>query len=235
MAFKGENKMKRLVEIGTLSINPKLIEMRPINLVFVSRYRQAYRTGAVFPPLIVEAGTNLVVSGNHRLTAMLAEFGPNHKTSVIFKKFSNELEILKEFAKENATHGNPMDGITRRRIAAALMNLGTPIEEVSKIFNVPIRSLDVWGKRFIAVIGENGTQHLEPVKRGFPASQTTITPKLYEEHKRADRGLKAEELIGQLLRWLKNHWVEPREELVAGLDELQREIARFLKQVKRAA
>jgi hypothetical protein len=227
---------KRKVKVGELIVDPKLTELRPINLVFVSRYRQAYRTGAVLPPLIVEEGTNRVVSGNHRLHALLAEYGPDHETTVVSKRFSGELEVLKEFAKENATHGNPMDGITRKRIVAALLDMGAPVEEVSGLFNVPVRSLKKWGEHFVGVVGENGTQRLVPVKRGLnPAPGTTLTEKLYEEHKQKDRGVTAVELADQLLRWLRNGWVEPTGDIVASLGELRREIDKFLKKAKNAA
>jgi len=223
------------VRIGKLVVDPKLIELRPINLVYVSRYRQSYRMGAAIPPLIVEKGTSRIISGNHRFTAMMQEFGPDHKTEVIYKNFENELEVLKEFTRENAAHGYPLDGITRKRLVAAMLDLGAPIDEVSKLLNVPVRSLEAWGQHFVAILGADGTQRLAPVKRGFPAVQTAITPQLYEQHKRADRGLKVEELVGQLLRWLKNGWIEPKEEVVASLDELRREIAQFLKQARKAA
>jgi hypothetical protein len=223
------------VRIGELVVDPKLIELRPINPVFVSRYRQSYRMGAAIPPLIVEEGTNRIISGNHRFTAMVQEFGPDHETEVIYKAFENELEVLKEFTRENAAHGYPLDGITRKRLVAAMLDLGAPIEEVARLLNVPVRNLETWGRNFVAVIGSDGMQRHVPVKRGFPAVQTTITPQLYEQHKRADRGLKVEELVGQLLRWLKNGWVEPKEEVVASLDELRREIARFLEEARRAA
>jgi DNA-binding transcriptional MerR regulator len=223
------------VRVGELVVDPKLIELRPINPVFVSRYRQSYRMGAAIPPLIVEEGTNRIISGNHRFTAMVQEFGPDHETEVIYKAFENELEVLKEFTRENAAHGYPLDGITRKRLVAAMLDLGAPIEEVARLLNVPVRNLETWGRNFVAVIGSDGMQRHVPVKRGFPAVQTTITPQLYEEHKRADRGLKVEELVGQLLRWLRNGWVEPREEITASLDELRREIARFLKQARKAA
>lgn len=227
--------MRAKVRIGELVVDSKLIELRPINPVFVSRYRQSYRMGAAIPPLIVEEGTNRIISGNHRYTAMVQEFGPDYKTEVIYKKFEDELAVLKEFTRDNAAHGYPLDGITRKRLVAAMLDLGATIEEVARLLNVPVRNLESWGRNFVAVIGSDGMQRHVPVKRGFPAVQTTITPQLYEEHKRADRGLKVEELVGQLLRWLRNGWVEPKEDIVASLDELQREITRFLKQAERAA
>jgi hypothetical protein len=227
---------KRKVKVGELIVDPKLTELRPINLVFVSRYRQAYRTGAVLPPLIVEEGTNRVVSGNHRLQALLAEYGPDKEVAVSCKKFSGELEVLKEFARENAAHGNPMDGITRKRIAAALLDMGAPVEEVSNLFNVPVRSLEKWGEHFVGVVGEDGTQRLVPVKRGLNlAPGITLTERLYEEHKRKDRGVTAFELVDQLLRWLKNGWMEPTDDVVASLTELRSEIGKLLKKAAKVA
>jgi len=222
------------VRIGQLNIDPKLTELRPINPVYVSRLRQAYRTGAYLPPLIVEAGTNRVISGNHRMTAMLYEYGPDHETEVIFRRYANELEALKDFARENATHGLLMDGITRKRVVAALLDHGATLAEVSQLLNVPVKSLQSWGEHFVAVIGENGTQRHVPVKRGFPAHQTVLTAEKYEEHKRADRGIKAEELIDQLLRWLRNGWIEPRDSIIYNLEELRKQIAVFLKKAKAA-
>ena len=105
------------VAIGKLKIDKKLVRLRPTNAVFVSRYRQAYRAGALMPRLIVNEKNMTVVSGNHRLTAMQQEYPAEHEIEVELRSFANDRAIIEEFARDNSAHGNALDGISRKRIS----------------------------------------------------------------------------------------------------------------------
>jgi len=218
------------VKAGNLIIDERLTKLRPINQVFVSRYRQAYRMGAKFPPIIVEKGTNRVVSGNHRLTAFLSEFGPDKEICVDVRSFESEKEVLETFAKENATHGNALDTISKKRLTFALISEGASVEEVAKIFNIPVKTIEKWGDKVVAVIGREGrTKYSAPVKRGVVVEDGVVEERRYEEHIESDRGITFTALAKQLIRWLNNGWIKKSDKNIDLLQQLEKAIDGFLK------
>ena len=54
-----------------------VLDIRPVDSFVVSRYRQAWRTGAAFPPIIADKATREIISGNHRWQSAMDEFGPD--------------------------------------------------------------------------------------------------------------------------------------------------------------
>lgn len=200
---------KEKIELGKLVIDPKLVEIRPINTHFVSRYGQAYRTGAKFPLPIVEEGTLRITSGNHRVMAMLQEYGPDRKVNVMVNKYASEREVLECFVKENAVHGNALDGITRKRMTIALIDEGVTEEDIASLFNVPVKRVEQWGNQTVLVIGKKGKTKftvVKPGKRGLKGKTMTVAQ--YSTHVGRDRGLNVVSQMDQLIRWFSNDWVE---------------------------
>ena len=219
------------VKIKDLKIDPKLTEIRHINPVFVSRYRQVYRTTPeVMPPLIVQKGTNRVVSGNHRLSAMLKEFSEDYKTGVIEKEYGSEKQVLEDFAKENASHGNALDSFTKSKLIGALSEHGVTPEEISRIFNIPVKSIEKFGEGKIRVeIGNNKFED-RPVKRGFePDPEKPITKEQYDTHSKRDRGFHIAQMTGQIGRWLSQDLVVCNSNNLCAIKKLQTEIEGYLK------
>jgi hypothetical protein len=100
-----------------------------------------------------------------------------------------------------------LDGITCKRLAIALTNEGASLEEISALFNVALKRLVHWGEATVAVIGGNGQQETLPVKNAMKPD-TIVTTAQYEEHRKRDLGIAPDRLVDQLIRWLKNDWVE---------------------------
>jgi hypothetical protein len=217
---------EKMVKVGDLVIDPELTRMRPVNAVFVSRYRQAYRSGEQLPMPLVEAKTNRVVSGNHRVTALLEEYGEDHKIKVQSESFATESDVVKAFARENATHGNALSGSSRAALTIKLLQLGTSPEEVANIFGVSVRRVEEWGGHVVAVVGNGNKTEYRPVKAGVEA--TEMTQDQYAEHWQADRGISVIAQAEQLTRWLNNGWVGDDEETVQALSDLEHAIRRYM-------
>ena len=201
--------MKKIkVKIKDISTDPKLITLRPVNIVFVSRYRQAYRTGADFPLIIVDS-QNLVVSGNHRYQAMLEEFGPDYEITVNQKAFKSEKDRLEFFAAENSHHGNPLDGISKKRIAVSMIEAGATQEDVARVFNVHVQKVIKWGDNCAMLVIGRGKTTPVPLKKGPDIEPgQIITRKEYKEHIQCDIGKSPFSIAEQLSRWLRNGWVK---------------------------
>jgi hypothetical protein len=217
-------------KIGDLEIDPKLTELRHINMVFVSTYRQNYRSGAHFPPLVIQKGTNRVVSGNHRLTAMLMEFDVNHEIDVIEKKYKNEREVLEDFVRENATHGNALDQFSKKKLINALLKESCPVEEISRLFNIPVSRIEKLGDEVVTVnIG--GVSEDRPAKAGFVPGRI-ISVDEYMEHEKRDRGLSIGQQVEQLIRWLNKGLIVKNKQNIKILSSLKEAIDEFLDAAK---
>lgn len=199
-------------KLSTLAVADWAIELRPLDMFMISRYRQAMRVGAVFPPLIIDKKTREIISGNHRYHSALAEFGDDHLIDIDAVTFANRAEQLKCMADENAKHGMPMDGITRRRVALAMIDAGITSEEAAKIMNVPVATLNKWGDMTVIVIGK-GKKQVSPVKGGIDLEHVKkMTEPQYDTHIEHDKGVEARHMAQQLTRWLKNDWINWNDE-----------------------
>jgi hypothetical protein len=139
--------------LNTLVAADWALELRSLDMFMVSRYRIAMRAGAVFPALIVDRQTREIISGYHRYHAALAEYGEDHLIDVEMRSFKDRAAQLVCMADENAKHGMPMDGITRRRMAIAMVEAGLATGEVARIMNVPEGHLAKWGEMTVVVKG----------------------------------------------------------------------------------
>ena len=192
--------------IGDLVLDAKLTKLRPINEFFVSRYRQAYRAGKDLGALLVEKGTNRIISSNHRATAMKAEFGEEHKAEVVVRAFADEQEVLRVFAEENSNHGNALSGASQHAITQELLSLGAEPIEVANIFGVSVRRIQEWAGLTVMVVGKKNKKEYRPAKRGLEPG-TEMTEAQYSTHWKADRGISALAQAKQLMRWIDNGWI----------------------------
>jgi len=200
--------MKR--KLKNLKVADWMLELRPIDSFVVARYRQAWRQGAEFPPLIVDGSTMEIISGNHRYLSALAEFGEDYAIEVHMQSFVSAAAKLVVVAEENAKHGAPMDGITRRRLACAMIKEGMTSADVGKVMNVAATAVEKWGTQSVLIIGSNDAK---PVKCGIDTSVVTKMSKAnYEEHMKKDLGIQARGLMRQLERWLNNGWIDLEDE-----------------------
>ena len=221
------------IEVGSLIIDPKLVALRPINVYFVSRYRQAARNGAIFPPPIVEKGTSRVVSGNHRVTMWSQEYGPAHEVEVIEEVFPDEAAVIRRFAEENSRHGNPLTGISQKAIAQTLLEYGDTPEVVAQALNVPVVKIKMMGDLKVLVIGTNRKRELRPIKYGLEhLAGQTLKKNLYDEHRRVDRGTTVRSLAEQVTRHISNGWIDQADhKTMASLTALYEALAVLLAEV----
>ena len=213
-------------KIGTLKQSEQILELRPTNPLFVSRYRQAMRTGDQFPALIIEKdGT--IIAGNHRYEAYLAEFGDKHEVPVIVRSYASEAERVEDAIRDNARHGNALDGITRKRAVLVLTKLGRCAEAIGQLLGVSVKRVEDMAGMSVLVIGAKGKAESMPIKRGLEhMAGKTVTTEQYEQHRDCDRGVPAAQSARQLIRWIANDWIDwTDEETVAAMAELRAAIS----------
>lgn len=161
----------RTVKLSALKLDPKIQEIRPLNSIFVSRYRQSMRNGDVFPPYLVDDDL-MIVGGNHRHAAESAEFGPDRDVKIIVRHYANEAERIEDAVRDNARHGLALDGISRKRAVIALVELGRSAEDIGRVLGVPARRIEDLAGLSVIVVG-GGREKAEPIKR---RKRTTLQP-----------------------------------------------------------
>lgn len=196
------------IKLTELKQDNEILEIRRVNPVFVSRYRQAMRAGAQFPPLIVDKdGT--IISGNHRYQAAIEEFGESHKIECERRTYKNEAERIADAIRDNSKHGNPLDGISRKRAICRLISLGMPDGDVANLIGVSIKKLEEIAGETVIVRGNGNV----PVKRGLEhIAGETVAKADYDTHIKKDMGIPAKRTIEQLIRWIENGWIDMNDE-----------------------
>lgn len=226
---KGTNsEVMRNMMLSDIQMDPRLLHLRHVSEFTVSRYRQAYRVGAPMPPILIDKATRRITSGNHRYKAMLQEYGEDYKVNVRVKSYSSRREMLEDFVKENASHGNPLDGSSRTKITLELLREGSTAEALASLFDVSVKRIEEWSSKVANVIDKNGNVEALPVKRGI--STTNPIPKcVYNLSEQRDRGITIDLQVEQLERWLQNGLVERNEHTFTLLRGLKKVIEDFLK------
>jgi hypothetical protein len=218
------------IKLKQLRQDPAILDLRPVNDVFVSRYRQAMRNGDVFPQIVVDQELR-IVSGNHRYQAMIAEFGEDYAVEIIKERFADEASRIERAVIDNAKHGNPLDGISRKRAVLRLTQLGRTAESIAKLLGVSCKRVaELAGMSVIVVGGDGGKAKpiAQPIKRGLEhIAGQNVTPAQYEQHRQKDRGVPAKQAAQQLIRWIKSGWIDQSDtETIDALHELKELIAK---------
>ena len=195
--------MKTKIKLADIIIDPN-VQVREVESVTVSEYRQAMKLGAIFPPIIVDSKTNRLVCGHHRYAAYRGILDPKDKVPAIFEAFENDAAIIRRAAKDNALHGRPLDTWDKKRIVLRLQELGDSQESIAEVLGVTISRIEHWAGMTVCVRGKDGQEHDEPVKRSWESMVgQTVTQAQYDAHAHGDMGIDAYRVAGQLLRWLK--------------------------------
>jgi len=200
------------IEISKIRIDPELQKLRTLDAHVVSRYRQAVRAEADFPPLILNADTNDVVSGHHRLHAYREEYSDATKVKVILRKFKTRADILRCVVEENSAHGLPMDTWTKKKISTEMINEGIQQEEIARLFAVSQRKVEQWGSRTVVTFAKDGTERLAPIKSGTDLEPGARVPlEVHTDHANKDMGVPGYKIAEQLIRSISAGWINLQE------------------------
>lgn len=201
--------------LSSLKFSDALIDLRPIDEVVVSRYRLAMRSGAHFPALVIDADTDEIVCGNHRATAAMREFGSDATFPVEHRKFKDRAEQLTVFADDNARHGMPLDGVSRRRVMAAMIREGMTAEQVASVFNVPVQRVSLAtavDSPVTVTVGRGTGSRVEPIKAGTFVPDKRMSESDYKRHTRTALGVSVKRLALELSERIENGWYDAEDE-----------------------
>jgi hypothetical protein len=90
---------------GEIVFDPGIYPRVAVNDFHVGVLLESLRGGVVFPPLLLEEGTNRIVDGAHRHKAYTRHGGPTTLVPVEWRVFPSEVALLLEAARRNTAHG----------------------------------------------------------------------------------------------------------------------------------
>ncbi len=121
----------RPVPINELVLIPELSPRERLNEETVIRYMESFTS---LPPVRVQAGTNVVVDGYHRVEAAV-RLGLEEVLTQVEPIEDEQLKLVAGLA--NVTHGQPLSRVERNQLAVALCrNYGKLREEVAQMLGM---------------------------------------------------------------------------------------------------
>lgn len=199
------------VKLMDIVVDPT-IQVREVEAYTVSAYAHAMRSGAKFPPLVIEAVTNRLVAGNHRYFAYKQTVKPETMIAVETRQFGSEAELIRFAAADNARHGRPLDTWDKKRIVARLRKLGDSAESIAELLGVSVGRVEEWAGHTVIVIGKRGKSTLktpEPIKRGLDhMAGKEITREAYLAHERHDIGSPVKNLAAIITRHITDNLID---------------------------
>ena len=139
--------MSEMVELdsGSFFFMSSIYPRRSTSIGIVSRYADAMKMGAIFPPPAVALveGKNAIVDGVHRIKAMglLSGLSPR-MVKVEFLGEMTEEQAFEEAVKRNAIHGSRFDTQDLRKIVEVFGKYGRDLSYVSGVMRMSIEKLD---------------------------------------------------------------------------------------------
>jgi hypothetical protein len=230
--------MSDKVKLQDIVVDPT-IQVREVEGHTVSEYTQAMKAGAKFPAMTLEKGTNRLVCGNHRYYAYKRVLEPTDTVAVTYREFSGEADIIRTAAKDNATHGRPLDTWDRKRITARLQEAGDSLDDIAALLSVPVSKVEYWAGMTVTVIGRRGKKTLkrtEPIKRGLEhMAGREIKEEQYKTHAERDRGVPARQNAQTLIRWIENGWISDDAGTIQALRSLYSALADYFNAKEKTA
>lgn len=223
------------IKLMDIVIDPT-IQVREVKPFTVSKYAQAMKAGAQFPPLLLEEKTNRVVCGNNRYFAYKSAFDPDYEITVEFRRFKDDAEIIRVAAKDNSTHGAQMDTWDCKRIASRLIGYGDTPEQIAEVLSIPVKKIETWSGMNVIVIGNKAkgvkTEAL-PVKNSLShMAGQKIKAADYEAHSRSDLGTPVKNLAAMITRHIKSGLINTEDhKTMENLTALHSALGELLKEV----
>lgn len=193
------------IEIQRLVLDYDIYPRTRVNDYYVGRLVAAFKAGAKFPPLVIEASSIRVIDGFHRYHVYLDQ--EVKKIDVITKTYANEADLFADAVRLNISHGEPLDSYSVKRAVLRLQEYGYQKDQISEVVRLPIGNIDKIERGFASnekggpIALKGGLSHL---------AQTTLTTDKEEVNKHYS-GQKATFYLNQLCELLQ-HDMWPRSE-----------------------
>ncbi len=209
------------MKIKDIVTDSKLYPRSHTNHYTSSRYYNALRAGAIFPPISVakKGGKYILIDGAHRIEA-LKGIKEQFVQAEIYEGLTDE-EIYLKSIELNSAHGKPFETFEVVEIARRLREeFHMSSEQVSEIIRIPADEIDNFvAKRMTRIVGTGEAVVLKKPLYDFAGVSLPSDTKIPEGQKSLD-GQAQIKLVDSLITLIRNDWVENSEYLEQKLKRL---------------
>lgn len=153
------------IRLGDIVIETSLA-VREINGQLITRYAEAKKGGAEFPPVLLEQGTNRLVAGFHRVRAYQMVLEPDAQIPAEHREFADAAALLLAAGESNSNHGLQMTRFEQKNLTARLLDLKVKRERIAQALNVSAERITRWDDDKVIVM-KSGKRERKPLKHGL--------------------------------------------------------------------
>ncbi len=159
-------KQKVKMALGKIVVDPNYQVRKRVLSDKVSEYSRAMERGDDFPPMVIETGSNKIVSGFTRLAAYERQFDTQHSVSVFVAEFDDDNERYVFALEENMKNGAPLISWDRENAVFEMRRRGFEDGVIAKVINWTVhRVVDVAGVK-VVTFGARSKKVRVPAKEG---------------------------------------------------------------------
>ena len=133
-------KIKAVMLIRNYDIYPR----SEINRQKIADYKEALRSGVVFPAVIADRKTKETIDGFHRIESFIAFYGATAEIDVEFRDYKNVWEQRLDAARSNCGHGMQYDHYSQTRCLIWAIEHGEKKdkEEMANALNITLQRVE---------------------------------------------------------------------------------------------
>lgn len=201
-----------LIKIKDIIIDKELYPRISVDWTTCARYYNAFKSGAVFPPIAVAKldGIYYLVDGAHRLK-IYSDSGEEYTQSEVLYGLSKE-EIYLEAVKRNIGHGRQFSTQEVTNICITLEKWNLSKEKISELVNIPMENITPFiAKRSIRITDTGERVALKAPLRNL----IEISPDIDKDINQKRFNSKSQvQILEMVISLLKNGWINNTSEIV---------------------
>jgi hypothetical protein len=211
------------IKVGELKFDKSIYPRMEIDPQNVSYLKEADKSGASLPPIIIDGKTKIIVDGVHRWKMYLGNYGATHEIDVIEKKYKSEKDLILDAIRYNSSHGRNLTKYDRVHCILMAENSGIQYEQIASALNVTMKSLEKLRFNRVGKISFSNAKKKEiPLKRTIEhLNGQELTPKQQETNKSLG-GMSQLFYVNQLKMLINDNLIDYKNKnLIDGLKELR--------------
>jgi len=174
-------KMKALELIMDWSLWPRY-EANDLDRTNINQLKDAMRTGANIPPIIVDKRSFRIIDGFHRTKAYLSVFGEDVEIDVELREYKNDIEMFSDAARLNARQGLKLSQKDRAHVMLILRRKKVPWPVIAEVLNVNIEKMKKFFQERTATTKEGEKIPLSYGAKDLGGKKLTKKQEIYARH-----------------------------------------------------
>lgn len=201
------------IPLAQIIVDETLYPRHKISAGNVAILKEALRSGAVMPPILLDANTKKVIDGWHRIEAVRSVYGEEAEIEAELRNYDTRQDMACDAVHLNTIQGLKLTTWDRVRSIVMLSELNASEERIQKVLNITREKFNKLMERIAN--GPSGEKiPLKGSMRNFGGKKLTSEQEEYNAG--PGPGLSISVLLAQIIRALEANVVDLHDERIAG-------------------